>query len=163
MPEGFPRYTPVGKIEVKEYPADRKASASGAGQFWALFLHIKKNNVKMTAPVEMDYGDPHAKEMKKGTMSFFYEKPGQGKTGEQGGVDVIDEPAMHVVSIGCRGVQTARAVAEARDKLLKYLVEHKDRYAIAGPVRAMGYNSPFVPADRNFFEVQIPVSAAPMK
>ena len=26
MPKGFPGYTPVGKIEVKQYPAYRKAS-----------------------------------------------------------------------------------------------------------------------------------------
>jgi hypothetical protein len=31
---------------------------------------------------------------------------------------------------------------------------------VAGPMRVMGYNSPFVPRDLNFFEVQIPVKAA---
>ena len=29
MPKDFPGYTPVGQIEVKQYPAYRKASASG--------------------------------------------------------------------------------------------------------------------------------------
>jgi len=70
---------------------------------------------------------------------------------------VSDVPAMTVVSIGCRGNQTAAAIATARQKLLDYLAEKKFKYAIAGPMRVMGYNSPFVPRDKNFFEVQIPV------
>jgi hypothetical protein len=28
----------------------------------------------------------------------------------------------------------------------------------AGSLRVMGYNSPFVPKEKNFFEVQIPVN-----
>lgn len=90
-------------------------------------------------------------------MSFLYERPDQGSIGKQGSVEVTDVPAMHVVSIGCRGSQTSAAVADAREKLLSYLAENKDRYAMAGSLRVMGYNSPFVPRDRNFFEVQIPV------
>lgn len=31
------------------------------------------------------------------------------------------------------------------------------QYEQSGPVRVMGYNSPFVARDRQFFEVQIPV------
>jgi hypothetical protein len=157
MPGGFPDYTPVGKIQVKQYPAYRKASASGAAEFWTLFLHIKQNNVTMTAPVEMDYGDPRADKSQKRAMSFLYERPDQGMVGKHGSVEVIDVPAMKVVSIGCRGSQTATAVAEAREKLLEYLAAKKDVYVAAGPMRVMGYNSPFVPRDRNFFEVQIPV------
>ena len=157
MPAGFPNYTPVGRIEVKQYPAYRKASASGVAEFWTLFRHIKQNNVKMTAPVEMDFGDPLAKKSSNRSMSFLYERPDQGASGKQGSVEVIDVPAVQVVSIGCRGSQTAGAVAEAREKLLKYLSENKERYAIAGPMRVMGYNSPFVPRDKNYFEVQIPV------
>ena len=49
MPKGFPTYTPVGQIEIKEYPAYRKASASGPAEFWTLFQHINQNNVTMTA------------------------------------------------------------------------------------------------------------------
>jgi hypothetical protein len=160
MPVGFPDYTPVGQIEAKQYPAYRKASYSGAAQFWTLFRHIKQNNVTMTAPVEMDYGDYRADMPKSRSMSFLYEKPGQGTAGKQGSVEVIDVPAMQVVSIGCRGSQTSSAVADAREKLLKYLGDNTDKYTAAGPMRVMGYNSPFVPRDRNFFEVQIPVRSA---
>ena len=160
MPKGFPDYTPVGQIEVKQYPAYRKASTSGMAEFWTLFQHIKQNNVMMTAPVEMDYGDPHAAKSKERSMSFLYERPDQGSTGKQGSVEVVDVPAMTVVSIGCRGERTTAAIAEARDKLLKWLEEKKGDYVSAGPMRIMGYNSPFVPRDKNFFEVQIPVKPA---
>lgn len=63
------------------------------------------------------------------------------------------------VSIGCRGSRLPDAVAEARRKLLAYLADRKDRYTAAGPMRVMGYNSPFVPRANNFFEVQIPIKA----
>ena len=160
MPKGFPGYTPVGQIEVKQYPAYRKASASGMAEFWTLFQHIKQNNVTMTAPVEMDYGDPRAAKSKERSMSFLYERPDQGATGRQGSVEVVDVPAMTVVSIGCRGSQTGAAVAEAREKLVKWLDGKKGEYVAAGPMRVMGYNSPFVPRDKNFFEVQIPIKPA---
>ena len=160
MPKGFPGYTPVGQIEVKQYPAYRKASTSGLAEFWTLFLHIKQNNVTMTAPVEMDYGDPRAAKSKERSMSFLYERPDQGSTGKQGFVEVTDVPAMTVVSIGCRGERTAAAVAEAREKLLKWLDEKKEDYVSVGPMRVMGYNSPFVPRNKNFFEVQVPVKPA---
>jgi hypothetical protein len=160
MPKGFPAYTPVGRIEIKQYPAYRKASASGPAEFWTLFRHIKQNNVTMTAPVEMDYGDPRAAENKERSMSFLYERPDQGSRGKQGSVEVIDVPAMTVVSIGCRGARSTSAIAAARDKLLTWLDQKKADYVSAGPMRIMGYNSPFVPQDRNFFEVQIPVREA---
>jgi hypothetical protein len=160
MPAGFPAYTPVGQIEIKNYPAYRKATASGMSEFWTLFQHIKENRVQMTAPVEMDYGDSSASKSKERSMSFLYEKPEQGNAGKKGAVEVSDVPAMTVASIGCRGNQTSAAITEAREKLLKFLVDKKDEYAVTGPVRVMGYNSPFVPRDKNFFEVQIPVKAA---
>jgi len=160
MPKGFPGYTPVGQIEVKQYPAYRKASASGMAEFWTLFQHIKQNNVTMTAPVEMDYGDPRATKSKERSMSFLYERPDQGATGRQGSVEVVDVPAMTVVSIGCRGARTGAAVAEAREKLVKWLDGKKGQYVASGPMRVMGYNSPFVPRDKNFFEVQVPIKPA---
>ena len=156
MPRGFPAPTAVGRIEVKQYPAYRRATATGMGQFWTLFRHIQRNNVAMTAPVEMDYGPPESVANKNASMSFLYEQPDQGEAGRQGGVEVMDVEAATVVSIGCRGRQTAEAVSEARDRLMPWLDEN-DAYAPVGPLRVMGYNSPFVPRDKNYFEVQIPV------
>lgn len=157
MPQGFPDYTPVGQIEVKQYPAYRKASAAGTAGFWTLFQHIRQNSVKMTAPVEMDFGDPTAETPQQRRMAFLYETPDQGNTGTQGNVEVSDVSAATVVSIGCRGRRTSGAIAEAQSQLLTFLEENKDAYTAVGPMRVMGYNSPFVPQDKNFFEVQIPV------
>jgi hypothetical protein len=159
MPKGFPNYTPVGQIEIKEYPAYRKATASGPAKFWTLFQHIKQNKVTMTAPVEMDYGDPRAPKNSERSMSFLYERPDQGSAGNLGSVEVSDVPAMTVVSIGCRGARTASAIGEVREKLVTWLDQKKEEYVAVGPMRIMGYNSPFVPRDRSFFEVQIPVKA----
>jgi hypothetical protein len=157
MPLGFPKYTPVGRIEVKQYPTYRKATASGMAEFWTLFNHIKQNRLPMTAPVEMDYGDPKAPQPVDQSMSFLYQKADQGTPGKQGSVVVSDVPAMTVVSIGCLGNRTTTSVAEARGKLVDFLARHRGEYTAAGPVRVMGYNSPFVPRDKNFFEVQIPI------
>jgi hypothetical protein len=77
MPVGFPDYTPVGQIEVKQYPTYRTAAASGAAAFWTLFRHIQENKVKMTAPVEMDYGDPRDEKSQRHSMAFLYETPDQ--------------------------------------------------------------------------------------
>ena len=57
LPKGFPTYTPVGTIEVKQYPAARLVQAKSGGDsgFWRLFMHIKSHDVAMTAPVQMEY------------------------------------------------------------------------------------------------------------
>ncbi len=157
MPEGFPPYTPVGKVEVKEYPAYRKAEAAGRIAFWTLFRHISQADISMTAPVEMTYqedGPPVGREQ---AMAFLYGDPTLGTPGRQGGVDVSDVPPMRVVSIGVRGARTNAAVSTAHNRLLDWLGEHAEQYQQDGPVRVLGYNSPFVPRDRQFFEVQIPI------
>jgi hypothetical protein len=69
-------------------------------------------------------------------------------------------PTDEAFSIGCRGARTTAAIAEAREKLVAWIDQKKGEYVSAGPMRIMGYNSPFVPRDRNFFEVQIPVKVA---
>lgn len=157
MPEGFPPYTPVGQIEVKHYPAYRKAEAAGRVAFWTLFRHISSANISMTAPVEMTYheeGPPVGREQ---TMAFLYGDPTLGEPGKQGNVEVFDVPPMKVVSTGVRGARTNAAVSAAHDRLLDWLGNHAEQYEQHGPVRVMGYNSPFVPRDRQFFEVQIPI------
>lgn len=158
MPAGFPEHTPVGTVEIKEYPAYRKAQTSGGDAFWKLFTHIKTNDIAMTAPVEMTFkpdGPPVGQEQ---AMAFLYSSVELGQAGKQGPVDVLDVPATTVVSIGVRGQRNEKLVARATDHLRSWLAEHA-AYRQAGPVRIMGYNSPFVPADRQFFEVQIPVAS----
>ena len=158
LPDGFPTYTPVGVIEVKEYPAYRKASSSGGAAFWSLFSHIKQNEIAMTAPVEMTYAGDNDQGMQQQSMAFLYGKPSLGTTGKQGNVEVWDVPGMKVVSIGMRGARTDDSVRDAKEKLDNWLDSHSGAYAVSGPLRVMGYNSPFVPRDRQFYEVQIPVT-----
>lgn len=164
LPEGFPGYTPVGTIEVKQYPAMRKVEADGSNRFWSLFRHIKSNNVAMTAPVEMRMGDAKAPTGREESMAFFYERADQGSPGPAGGVAVVDDEALTVVSIGCRGRRTTDSVEKARRQLLEWIEARSDQYEIAGPLRVMGYNSPFVPTNRQFYEVQIPIAVkAPVR
>jgi len=159
LPEGFPDYAPVGKIVVKEYPAYRMAKADGGNSFWTLFRHIKANDIAMTAPVEMQYGDAEADRPSAQTMAFLYQSTDQGKLGQQGRVDVVDVPPMTAVSIGVRGARTQSSVTQCRERLQSWLDENKDQYEAVGELRVLGYNSPFVPRSKNFFEVEIPVRA----
>jgi len=157
IPEGFPPYTPVRDVQIKRYPAYRKAEADpNAGRaFWTLFSHIKKNDIAMTAPVEMSYDE--GQRPREGSMAFLYGSPGLGQAGRQGSVEVIDVPPMVVVSTGVRGPRTTESVADARDLLKTWLETNKERYASDGQMRVMAYNSPFVPRNRNYFEVEIPI------
>lgn len=157
LPAGFPAHTPVGTVEIKNYPAYRKAETSGRGAFFTLFGHIKSNGIAMTAPVEMTFTPEGAPVGQEEAMAFLYGSPDLGKAGKQGAVAVLDVPAATVVSIGVRGQRSDALVAKATERLRAWLSDNNHSYAQEGPVRIMGYNSPFVPRDRQFFEVQIPV------
>ena len=156
MPEGFPDYTGVGVVKVKEYPEYRRAVAETgrSSAFWTLFSHIKKNKIAMTAPVEMSYD---AEDPSDESMSFLYGSQAMGETGRQGNVEVVDVTAMTVVSTGVRGPRRSKTVDEARARLAEWLIANKDRYVADGEYRVMGYNSPFVPRSKNYFEVEIPI------
>ena len=117
MPVGFPPYTPVGEIQVKNYPAYRKAEASGRTAFWTLFQHIQNAGVSMTAPVEMTYrndGPPVGREQ---AMAFLYGDKNTGSAGRQGNVEVVDVPSTAVVSIGLRGERSESAMRQAEQRL----------------------------------------------
>ncbi|MBM4088684.1 MAG: hypothetical protein FJ276_04535 [Planctomycetes bacterium] len=161
LPVGFPSPTPVGEVELKQYPAYRMAmSSSGENSaFWQLFNHIKKNDVAMTAPVEMAY-DSNEEQLRSKSMAFLYGRPDMGQIGPDGNVEVVDVPEQWVVSIGVRGSRTTEKVLEAKQRLVAWLEGNTSQYLPAGELRVMGYNSPFVPRNRSYFEVQIPVSAA---
>ncbi len=166
LPEGFPPFTPLHSIEIKLYPDYRLAQAdmvsqsrSENGAFRSLFKHIKRNDIAMTAPVQFDYTRADGI-LAKETMSFLYRRTGLGTTGVDSSdskVQVIDLPARDYLSLGVRGPVTQAGVMSAHSKLLAWLAAHSDEYEADGSVRAMGYNSPFIPRDRQFFEVQIPI------
>ena len=158
LPVGFPAPTPVQEIQLKRFPGYRMAftpTASANGGFWTLFNHIKRNDIAMTAPVEMTY----ERGVKQARMAFLYRSTELGETGTDGTVEVVDIEAAWAVSIGCRGANTREAMAEAR-RLLESWIGERDDLEIAGDLRLMGYNSPMVSTSRRYFEVQIPVRFA---
>ena len=65
LPAGYPEPTPPGAIDLKKYPAVRRAEYASSGSpgigmnmgFFPLFSHIKSQDIAMTSPVEMDYRD----------------------------------------------------------------------------------------------------------
>ena len=160
MPRGFPPPTPVGEIEIKRYPAYRMAQTESEERsaFWTLFKHIKRNKIAMTAPVEMGYESTGAAKPVQSSMAFLYGNDSLGKAGSDGAVRVVDVLPQMVVSVGVRGNRTQNKIVTARKSLLKWIEDNSSTYRIAGEMRVMGYNSPFVPAGRKYFEVQIPIT-----
>ena len=143
------------------YPAYRAARVTTAdvGQLddsmlGALFDHIKKNDISMTAPVEMTYPDPGAEPV---DMALMYCEPTMGQTGADGAVEVVDLPAMTVVSVALRGSYSEKNVQEAAEELRGYIGGRGEELEVSGPVRLLGYNSPFVPWFMRVAAVQTPV------
>jgi len=167
VPVGWPHLTPVGWIEVKQLPAYRAAwverSDLGEGvrnsMFFTLFNHIQRNDIKMTAPVEMTYGEREAGSAGgESAMAFLYERPDQGKLGPEEAVEVRDMAPVTVVSMGLRGVNSAAGIRAAEARLRAWLEQRADQYSPCGPLRVLGYNSPAVPSAMRYSEVQIPVA-----
>lgn len=169
-PAGWPDPTPVGEIRAKDYPAARMAvvtaSDQGSGSngiFMRLFKHIKRNNIPMTSPVQMDYEGgpaPGEDDVVQRSMAFYYQHKDTGKTGRDGEVQVVDVEPVTVVSIGLKGSYRKANFRKAHKKLLAWLGDNRDRYVAAGPMRVLAYNSPFVPWWAKYSEVQIPIRAA---
>lgn len=170
LPEGFPGPGPVGEVITKTYPAHRLARVRSGergsdGSFMKLFRHIERNEIAMTAPVEMEMavGDGGATMPKSTSMAFLY---GSADTGTPGpdpadpNVVVEDVPEITVVSLGVRGSYKEERFAEFTGKLEAWLAEHP-AWVAAGPPRTLAYNSPFVPGMLKYAEVQIPIAPAP--
>ena len=166
LPQGFPRFTPVHHIEVKTLPEYRMARVSmqdtqrkrDNGAFWKLFSHIKRHDIAMTTPVQLDYSGNAAVEV--ASMAFLYGSRQVGLTGQDPSdksVEVVDLPKQDVVSIGIRGRMSSESVLLGHRALLAWLRLHGDEYRKCGVLRRMGYNSPFISADRAFYELQIPI------
>lgn len=164
LPRGYPQPTPVHKIEIKQLPAYRMAVAKMQGKrgensaFFELFNHIKRNDIAMTAPVELEYSSEGV-EQGEASMAFLYREPELGQTGVDpvdDDVTVVDVPAMTVVSIGVRGRCDDAAVKRAETELRGWLAENQD-YKVCGELRRLGYNSPMIPSFMKYSEVQLPV------
>jgi len=171
LPEGFPPLTLVGEIEIKHYPDYRMAivrevegKEPAGGMFWQLFFHIQKNQIPMTAPVEMTIeptpdndATTRPASMNLSMMGFMYENIRQGKTGTDGNVEVLDVKAMSAVSMGHRGSARGAKIDVAKKQLESWLTTNAPDWHVAGPARILGYNGPSVPPAKQFFEVQLPI------
>lgn len=160
LPAGFPNPTPVGESQVKQYPAYRLARTSSQKNsgFFKLFAHITLNRIEMTAPVEMTYraGDNQVPEQI--DMAFIYGDTKLGKAGDKlGGVSVQDIPALTTVSIGLIGDNDRAKLAEVERRLELWLAQQATDYERAGNLRVLGYNSPQVPSDSRYYEVELPI------
>ena len=178
LPKGFPSPGPVEQIIVKEYPAYRLARVRSGPQgvpggpnamFSPLFQHIKRNEIAMTAPVEIGYSArpvlPDLAERRGAdSMAFLYGEPTWGQAGTDEAdprVIVEDVPAMKVVSIGVRGDYTDARFAKTIARLNAWIEAKGSEVRVVGPPRYLGYNSPFVPAFLRYGEVQLPIGESP--
>lgn len=160
LPVGFPKPTPLGEIQVKQYPAyrlARTASQKNSG-FFKLFSHITLNRIEMTAPVEMTYLSDDQKEPEQIDMAFIYGDAKLGSTGTKlGGVTVKDISALTTVSIGLKGDNDRVKLAEVERRLERWLAQQANDYERAGNLRVLGYNSPQVRPDERYYEVELPI------
>lgn len=157
VPAGFPAPTPVGVVEIKKLPVYRMAKVAnggGNGSFFTLFNHIKKNNIEMTAPVEMTMAEKNGK-FTESSMAFLYQQTTLGKTGPQGNVAVLDTTESLVASIGMIGSPSTTALDSAKRWLLEKIKASSQPYEVVGELRVMGYNSPFMPEKLRYYEVQL--------
>ena len=168
LPDGYPEPTPFGAIDIKEYPSVRRAELvskddSGGGMvagFFPLFNHIKKREIAMTAPVEMDYPGLYTDFMKdepakegETKMSFLYRSAKQGAVGEDGKIVVRDTAPVTVLSIGAKGAFDAAREFDA----LRTWLKSQDEWEVAGDPRMFVYNGPFVDPAWRWSEVQVPI------
>lgn len=166
VPEGWPALTPVGEVRVKTYPAYRaafitadQAEGSSRGLFRPLFNHIKREDIAMTAPVEMTFDDKG----NENKMAFLYRTPDMGHAGadeKDPRIKIKDVPEQQVASIGVKGGYDAETYNKALKQIKAWLSENKQQWQTAGEPRYLGYNSPFIPSALRYGEVQVPVKPA---
>jgi len=170
LPEGYPAPTPPDAIELKHYPPVRRAGIGGSMSpdwgmnfaFFPLFNHIKRREIAMTSPVELDYAGldaPGATRPTEWTMSFLYRTPELGPTGIDAAdtrVLVEDITPVTVVALGLRGPYKLERVTSGLVVLRDWLAGQSE-WEEAGDPRAFFYNGPEVRARDKWSEVQLPV------
>lgn len=155
LPEGWPQPGPFNQVVRKKYPAYRAAftaESSPNGGFWRLFKHIERNNIPMTAPVEMKLDGADAGSDKMEEMAFLYQNKQVGKTGaDEGQVEVRDVPAREALSYAWQGPRSEASIAKARAAIDAELARQKLK---AAGYRLLGYNSPFISGGKQTHELQ---------
>lgn len=154
LPLEWPQPGPYDKVTEKTYPACRTAIAKGDGEtltFWALFTHLKRNNIPMTAPVEKSMVTADGK-LRQQSMAFLYQSNKVGSLGPDGKkVEVSDIPAIKALSYTWQGIDSEANVAKAKAALDRELDARK---AQAKNFRMLGYNGPGTPREKRTWELQ---------
>ena len=154
LPENWPAPGPYNEVAEKAYPSYRAAFTNGKGErgaFWTLFMHIKKNQIPMTAPVEMAMADDEGKLERKG-MAFLYQNGKVGTAGSAGAkVEVRDVPGAKALSYAWQGPDSKQNVALAREALEAVI---ETRGLETQGFRMLGYNGPGTPRDKKTWELQ---------
>ena len=173
MAEGWPRETPPGRIEVKDYPGYRSAVARGKGAslgadnvlFFPLFRHITSSEIAMTTPVVSTYSDGLVKDAKSTgemSMEFVYRSPSMGQPGQGVGAVIIeDHPAASFACLGVQGDLDPDRMIRGVAVLRAWLGDRKGEWVEDGPPRRLGYHGPMTRKDERLWEVQIPIKPAP--
>lgn len=167
LPAGYPAPTPPGAIDLKSYPTVRLAEVSGKGDpdegmngaFWPLFNHIKKHDIAMTSPVEMNYTDLGSKpdaQPKAWSMAFLYRTPELNTTGAEGKVVVRDSAPVTVVAVGMKGDYSMSLVERGVERIEAWLAANPG-WEPAGEWRSLYYNGPSLFYWNKWAEVQLPV------
>ncbi|MEP4076189.1 heme-binding protein [Haloferula sp.] len=154
LPEKWPAPGPYNEVESKSYPAYRAAFTNGKGEtssFWTLFTHIKRNDIPMTAPVEMAMEKEDGKLSQAG-MAFLYQNGKVGSKGPDGTkVEVRDVPAVRALSYAWQGDDSKENVAKARTALEETIEKQNSK---TSGFRLLGYNGPGTPRDERTWELQ---------
>jgi hypothetical protein len=155
LPEGWPKPGPYDQVTEKKFPAYRAAFTNGKGQtgaFWTLFAHIKKNDIPMTAPVEMSVEPEDDGDLTRNSMAFLYQNGKVGSAGPDGArVEVRDVPATTTLSYTWQGSDSKEKLGKAKGALEAALAERK---AAAKGFRLLGYNGPGTPRAKRTWELQ---------
>ena len=155
LPKGWPKPGPYDQVSEKSYPPYRAAFTTAKrenGAFGTLFSHIQKNDIPMTAPVEISMAEGDGQNLRQTSLAFLYQDTGVGKTGADGEkIEVRDVPAMKTLSYTWQGDRNEANVAKAKSALDAAL---KDRKIEAKGFRLLGYNGPGIPEIKRTWELQ---------
>jgi hypothetical protein len=155
LPKGWPKPGPYDQVSEKSYPSYRAAFTTenrDNGAFGTLFSHLQKNDIPMTAPVEIAMAEGDGQNLRQTSLAFLYQDPGVGKTGADGAkVEVRDVPAMKTLSYTWQGDRNDANIAKAKAALEAAL---KDRKIEAKGFRLLGYNGPGIPELKRTWELQ---------
>ena len=155
LPKGWPKPGPYDQVSEKSYPPYRAAFTTAKrenGAFGTLFSHIQKNDIPMTAPVEISMAEGDDQNLRQTSLAFLYQDTAVGKTGADGAnIEVRDVPAMKTLSYTWQGDRNEANIAKAKVALEAAL---KDRKIEAKEFRLLGYNGPGIPETKRTWELQ---------